>query len=65
MNSTSSLAMSDFVVRGIDSEKYRRFRAILVERDETLGEWLSGQMEAVLNQDSKEESDGGFQHERG
>lgn len=32
--------MSDFVVRGIDGEKYRRFRAVLVGRDETLGEWL-------------------------
>ena len=37
-------AMADFVVRGIDAEKYRKFRAVLVARDETLGEWLEKRM---------------------
>ncbi len=40
--------MSDFVVRGIDRQKYMRFRAVLTERDETMGEWLEARMEEVL-----------------
>ncbi len=41
--------MSDFVVRGIDRQKYMRFRAVLTDRDETLGEWLDKQMEKESN----------------
>ncbi len=37
--------MSDFVVRGIDRQKYMRFRAVLTERDETMGEWLDRKMD--------------------
>ena len=40
--------MADFVVRGIDAEKYRRFRAVLVGRDETLGEWLEKRMDETV-----------------
>ena len=35
-------------MRGIDAEKYRKFRAVLVARDETLGEWLEKHMEATV-----------------
>jgi len=39
---------SDFVVRGLDREKYAQFRAVLVARDETLGEWLGRKMEEEI-----------------
>ncbi len=40
--------MSDFVVRGIDRQKYMRFRAVLTDRDETLGEWLDRKMDVEI-----------------
>ena len=37
--------MSDFVVRNVDTEKYRKLRAALMEEGKTLGDWLREQME--------------------
>ncbi len=44
--------MSDFVVRGIDRQKYMRFRAVLTERDETMGEWLDRLMDLEVGVDA-------------
>lgn len=41
--------MADFVVRGIERKKYARFRAVLVGRDETLGEWLERKMDEEMS----------------
>ncbi len=43
--------MSDFVVRGIDRQKYMRFRAVLTGNDKTLAEWLEPLMDEVLSLD--------------
>ena len=40
--------MADFVARDVDDEKYRRFRAVLVGRDETLREWVEKRMDEEL-----------------
>ena len=44
--------MADFVARDVEDEKYRRFRAVLVGRDETLREWVEKRMEEELHGES-------------